>query len=294
VRYRVFDSVVASDWPLPELPPAADSADAAIVIEPSAPFDDRHVTWFHEWREPDEDPWLTAARWPDGGYLLRAPGWADFLIDASASRVRICRTSEAPDETLRHLLLDHVVPLVMGHRGELVLHASGVVIDGGALLFIARSGSGKSTIAAALGARGGRVVADDAVALRHEGQALLAIGAYSGLRLWGPTGKRRIDLETSPGPSADAPVRVAGIYVLDPSPADSIRIDPLAPREAVMALVANSYVLDCGDRDRLEHQLDRVISCNRASSVRRLVFPHDAARLEELCRLLLDDHRRPA
>ncbi len=290
--YRVFDSVLASDWPLPELPPARGASCAEIAIERGAAlFDDRDVVWFREWRMPDEDPWLAAARLPAGGYIVRIPDLADFVIDDEGTRVRVAGGPDTPDDTLRHLLLDLILPLVMTNRGELVLHASGVLLARGAVLFIARSGSGKSTIAAALGAGGARVVADDAIALRESGEGLLAIGAYSGLRLWssGQSGKRRISPGDSSMPFADTPVRVAVIYVLDPSPSESIRIDPLPSREAVMALVANSYVLDCGDRDRLERHLDRAIGCARAVPLRRLAFPHDGDRLDELCRLVLDD-----
>ena len=289
--------MLASDWPLPELPPAPGAARAAIAIERgAAPFDDRDVVWFREWRLPDEEPWLVAARLPAGGYIVRVPDLADFLIDDAGTRVRVVGGADTQDDTLRHLLLDHILPLVMTNRGELVLHASGVLLAQGAVLFIARSGSGKSTIAAALGAGGARVVADDAIVLRESGEGLLAIGAYSGLRLWtaGESDKRRISPAESSMPFADTPVHVAGIYVLNPSPSASIRIDPLPPRDAVMALVANSYVLDSGDPARLERHLDCAIGCGRAVPVRRLAFPHDADRLDELCRSLLDDHRHLA
>lgn len=294
MRYRIFDSVVASDWPLPELP-TADGEPASIEIERgSAAFDDPDLVWFREWRVPDEDPWLAAARLPAGGYLVRVPALADFLIDDAGRCVRVVRTADTSDDTLRHLLLDLILPLVMTHRGELVLHASGALSGSGALLFIARSGAGKSTIAAALAARGARVVADDAIAVRRDGDELVAIGAYSGLRLWSdapsPVAKRRIGPADSSIPFATTPVRVAGIYVLEPAASGSIRIDPLPPREALMALVANSYVLDCSDRGRLERQLDRAIACGGAVPIRRLAFPHDADRLEELCQAVLDDH----
>jgi hypothetical protein len=298
VQYRIFDSVVASDWPLPELP-TADGEPASVEIERgSAAFDDRDLVWFHEWRVPDEDPWLAAARLPAGGYLVRVPALVDFLIDDAGRSVRVVRTADTSDDTLRHLLLDLILPLVMTHRGELVLHASGALVGSGAFLFIARSGAGKSTIAAALAARGARVVADDAIAVRRDGDELVAIGAYSGLRLWpdgpSPAAKRRIGPGDSSIPFAGTPVRVAGIYVLEPSASHAICVDRLPPRESVMALVANSYVLDCDDPERLERQLDRAIACGRAVPIRRLAFPHDADRLEELCQAVLGERGHSA
>ena len=50
-------------------------------------------------------------------------------------------------------------------RGELGLHGSAVAFHGRALAFVGASGHGKSTLAAALCARGGTLLADDAVAL---------------------------------------------------------------------------------------------------------------------------------
>jgi hypothetical protein len=298
VLYRIFDSIVASDRPLPELP-AADAGPAAIdIAHAGAPLDDRDLAWCHEWRVPDEDPWLAAARVPAGGYLVRVPALADFLIDDAGRGVRVVRKADTSDDTLRHVLLDLILPLLMTHRGDLVLHASGAVTGSGALLFIARSGAGKSTIAAALGARGARVVADDAIAVRRDGNGLVAIGAYSGLRLWPDapsTGaKRRIGPGDSSIPFAPMPVRVAGIYILEPSSSQAIRMDPLSSREAVMALVANSYVLDCCDRDGLQRQLDHAVACVHAVPLRRLAFPHDPDRLDELCHALLDDRGQSA
>jgi HPr kinase/phosphorylase len=54
------------------------------------------------------------------------------------------------------------------------LHASAVAIDGRAVLITGPSGSGKSGLALHLIALGARLVADDGVILRREGERLLA------------------------------------------------------------------------------------------------------------------------
>ncbi|MGH9313418.1 MAG: hypothetical protein ACRD09_11605 [Vicinamibacterales bacterium] len=312
MRYRFFDLILASDWLLPEL--AVDEAHSschnagespAITIERAdARVGDRDVAWFHEWRLSKGEPWLAAARLPGGGYLLRVPDLADFLVDAVGACVRIFREAETSDDTLRHLLLDHILPLMVSHRGELVLHASAALIGRGAVLFGARSGSGKSTLAAALASRGAQVLGDDAIALRANGVGLIALGAYPGLRLWpdvlartgrqtGPAAEYSDKRRVGPGASeirfSHEPAPVTGIYALDPSPAGPIRVDPLPPRDALMALVANAYVLDIGDRDRLTRQLDCAIGSGRAVPVRRLRFPHDIDRLGDVCDALLAD-----
>jgi hypothetical protein len=58
-----------------------------------------------------------------------------------------------------------VLPLVLQVRGTEVLHASAVRSPRGVVAFCAESGTGKSTLAAALGRRGYPVWADDAIAV---------------------------------------------------------------------------------------------------------------------------------
>jgi hypothetical protein len=59
----------------------------------------------------------------------------------------------------------HVLPLVLQHSGLEVLHASAVLHGGRVLGFCGDKGSGKSTIAYALGRRGCRQYADDALVI---------------------------------------------------------------------------------------------------------------------------------
>lgn len=74
----------------------------------------------------------------------------------------------APDIHPAHLqlyLLGPVLGVALHQRGLLLLHGSAVAANGGAIAFLANSGAGKSTMAAALYARGYRLMTDDVVAL---------------------------------------------------------------------------------------------------------------------------------
>lgn len=95
-----------------------------------------------------------------------------FLSPSRWSRVRGFALSYPLDE----LLVQHHV----ARRGGCVVHACGVELDGGALLFAGVSGAGKSTLAA-LWARArrrprGRVLSDDRVVLRPDGRGFTAHG----------------------------------------------------------------------------------------------------------------------
>jgi hypothetical protein len=285
-------------------------AGESITIERSdACVNDRGARWFHDWRRSDGEPLMAAARMEDGSFLLRAIDLADCVIDQSGTRITVFAPSGQPADGLHHLLLDQVLPLVLSHRGEFVLHATAVVLPGGALVFAADAGSGKSTLAAAVGCRGAHVLGDDAILLAGSGERTTARAAYPGVRLW-PDAISAVlgeaGLETGPSTTGLAKRRfapgaqtlafaagvwpVAAIYQLEPAgPRATVRIEPLSSREGAMALVRHAYVFDICDRGRLRRQLDRAIDCARRTRVRRLVYPHSLERLGEVCAAVLAD-----
>jgi hypothetical protein len=84
---------------------------------------------------------------------------------------------------LRTLLTGRLMGYLLRQRGYLALHASGVAIDGQAILFVGNSGSGKSTTAAAFHARGHDLLADDVAAIRILKEGIELQAACTGLRL---------------------------------------------------------------------------------------------------------------
>lgn len=87
-----------------------------------------------------------------GGFLVR--GGREILFACEA---------EADAGAVRLFLLGTALAVLLHQRGNLVLHASAVAVDGGAVAFLGASGQGKSTTAAALHALGLDLVADDLV-----------------------------------------------------------------------------------------------------------------------------------
>ncbi|HKS96499.1 MAG TPA: hypothetical protein VJV74_10250, partial [Terriglobia bacterium] len=99
-----------------------------------------------------------------------------------------CRPRKAiPLDTVRHLFLDQVFPLLLSKRGRLVLHASAVLIPGGAIAFLGETGQGKSTLASSFSQRGFPFLTDDCLLLEEKGGQLVGIPSYPGLRLWPKT-----------------------------------------------------------------------------------------------------------
>ena len=82
------------------------------------------------------------------GYLLRAPGFARILIALDGTEV-LCDPEQGSLEW-GTLLPAQALPLAATLKGLEVLHASGVLLDGRALLFTGPAGAGKSSLAAAM------------------------------------------------------------------------------------------------------------------------------------------------
>jgi hypothetical protein len=108
-----------------------------------------------------------------------------FAIDAEAMAISYRRAdAERPEGELRwgDRLGSTAIPLLAAEQGGLALHASGNLIDGRCLLICAVTGRGKSTLAAALAARGHPLLAEDGlVAHRRDGAAVVWPGMSGAL-----------------------------------------------------------------------------------------------------------------
>ena len=87
-------------------------------------------------------------------------------------------------ETLRHLLLDQVLPRLLAQRGQLVLHAGAVRAGSRAIAFVGETGSGKSTLSGSFHVDGCPVLSDDGLLVTPEAGRALALPTYPSLRLW--------------------------------------------------------------------------------------------------------------
>lgn len=244
----------------------------------------------------EDEPWLRVGR-SAGGFVLQFGQRVSFWVSHDAARVVV--HDRAPlSEAVLHLLVDQVIPLALAHAGALVLHASGVLIDGRVVALFGPSGTGKSTLTGSLAAGGSRVLADDALAIELRGGATervaLACPAYPALRVWPDvlsasghaesapfvadyTEKRRVPLPASQFVAEPHPLR--RLYLLEPDEAPSPRVVRLSKRAAVMAILTHSYVLDAGDAGRLTAQLVTACAVVVAADVRAISFPRDLDRL---------------
>lgn len=289
MRYRVFDRVLDSDLDFPELPGARRSGQTIVLrheASRSAHVAPAVVRWIHHVREADEaEPWLSVGR-AGSEYIIDFPSIVSLRYHAGT--IRWTPRGSATDDSLRHAILDQALPLIVAHEGQTVLHAACPIGAGQAVLLAGPAGAGKSTLLAHLLTRGWDAAADDAavVALTGDGRVELR-PSYGGLRLWPDSSaalqygtgdtvahyseKRRFAARALP----DDPLTLRGVFLLNADAAEAVpELLDVTRRDAVIALLRNTFVLDTEDVGRAAARLDVLGDIAARVPVRALRLPH--------------------
>ena len=117
-------------------------------------------------------------------YCFRVAGVGAFQI-RDGREVIVTPEKGTPVRKLRPFVIGSGWGTLCYQRGILIIHASAVRVGDSAMLFCARSGGGKSTLAAQLGARGYPLVSDDLCRITiPSGAAPIAYPAAPRLKLW--------------------------------------------------------------------------------------------------------------
>lgn len=266
-------------------------------------FQEQH-SFVHEWLFPNGDRWLCVSK-AGSTYVLAFPDLATFAILDGGKRV-LCRPDpDTPPETLRHLFLDQVVPVLLSAWGKLVLHASGVAGPDGTLGFIGVAGAGKSTMAAGFLADGYSVVTDDCLIVESGDDGFTIRSNYPGLRLWPETAEAVLGdgLTTADVAHYTRKKRVAAsqeqperlplrrLYLLAESEAGSseISIETVPPAEAFIELIKYTFRLDVTDRKRLVEEFGPFSRLVNSGYVKRLRYPREISLLPQVRKLVLAD-----
>lgn len=272
MNYRIFDVCVDSDISLPGLPSCEKSSADWTIRRHEIPLDDSGFRWFQSWAGPGGESVMRVARFEED-YLLEILELAAFRI---RFRERLIEAFPRPDctaDTLAHFLADQVLPRVLCHAGQIVLHASAVVLaDGRMIAFTGPSGRGKSTLATAFLERGCAVASDDCLMLESGANAVHAWPSYPSLRLWEDSAEVLIDgnaiktglmapmaqyssknqvfLQGEHAADQARPLKLSALCLLDDptnsgSP-EAIRMEPAGGHAAIMGIIEALFALDPG------------------------------------------------
>ena len=243
-RYTVFGFNVRSDLELPELirSPRDETGDCDVeIVLGSVASESMHA-----------DSPLMWIRQADFG--VGYPDLARFRV-IGGRRIVVDRAAGASLAALRLFLLGPIFALLLHQRGLLVLHASAVSVGGKVVAFAAEKGEGKSTLAAAMIARGHPLFTDDLMPIDLMNEALLVSPAYPQLKLYpeaasqlteAPQRLERVhpDFEKRAQPAIrDFPTKpqpLSRIFILETGDVDSIEV--IAIQSRFVELIRHSYL----------------------------------------------------
>ena len=255
MTYNLAGLRIVSDFPLPAITPHRDeivAGDKVILRRASVPKS-----------LPSFDRVFSDGQCNKSEFLLIVPDVARYLIRNGAEIL----VDEAPNS-----FADDVVACLLGtafgilchQRGITPLHASVIEVANGYVAFVGPSGVGKSTMAAALKARGRQVVADDVCFLRlgPSGNVKTWPG-INRLRLWGDSlealdqrgpgvqretrGSDKFLLPLAPRPHLE-PSRLRRVYQLHAGAECANCMIPLLGAAAIEALIQNVYRLNLAEQ----------------------------------------------
>ena len=114
--------------------------------------------------------------------VLSIVGVGTFLI-RDGCEIIIFPALQADLRRIRRYIIGTAIAILLYQRGNLVLHASSLNINGQAVAFLGFSGTGKSSIAAALHTRGYGVLADDVSVIKLIDEKPVVIPGFPQIKL---------------------------------------------------------------------------------------------------------------
>jgi hypothetical protein len=279
--YRIFDTTIRCQFPLPELPPVTGEDFAISVVmgkgDPGQ-FDSLGFERAFEWCDYDDRVVCWCDRMGDE-YLFVFPGNAVFHINTD-NVIACFLQQDSSIQMLRHLLLNQVIPRYLATAGRLVLHASAVTLENGkSVAFLGNSGFGKSTLVSSFHRNGAQLINDDCILLECGKDGVTAIGGLVGIRLFPDsvnavfneaagftnytpyTDKQQLFLKEQAGDTPPEPRVLDAMFLLNDAKnesTDTVSIAPVSGTEAMMAMINSTFSLDPSDKKMIAHNFKNV------------------------------------
>jgi hypothetical protein len=298
--YRIFGGVVRSAIPLADLPPADGDAEPDWFVSVGSGAAPGAGAAYCGSDVVHEGVGVSLYRSPAGLHFVY-DDTGSFLVSADGGAVLWAPVPGASVDAAALDLTGRVLAGALHLRGELVLHASAVAIEGAAVALIGPKRRGKSTLAAALVRSGARLLTDDTLAvggsppcarpgvhhIRLHGDAMRAVGRPADEA----AGVKHTITELTMDRLATGTVPLAAVYLPEAGPSDAVpaRVR-FPPRLASLVLVNNAKLgplLRGGEAPVL---LQRAAALARAVPAYRLEFPAGLDRLADVADAVLRWH----
>jgi hypothetical protein len=289
-HHRLAGLHIESEIALPGLPTIVSGAGTAAVSISRSKLDDYAVE--------------NAVLFSDGccnsrELLLEIPEVTRFLI-RDGRQILIDQMADADSEDVLAYLLGSAFGILCHQRGILPLHAATIASEeGDCVAFAGDSGTGKSTLVAALAKRGQRVISDDVSFLTKDSEEhSSAWPGIARIRLWedalmalkpsGPEAVRefraynKFVLPLVRGPELEEPKRLRRLYQLTSTGNDRHSIRRLRGASAFDLILLNVYRAEYAEAMGLKSlTFERCASLARQTAVFEFDRPRGLDRLDE-------------
>jgi hypothetical protein len=245
----------------------------------------------------------------DGSTYARWDNLGEFLVSGDGERIACRRFDGASDESFQVYLLGQALSFSLVKQGMEPLHATSVVVDGGALVFLGGSGIGKSSLAASFLHAGYELLTDDLLLLQERPSGLIAYPGPARIKLFPPmareflgsvvtgipmhAGTRKLVIRLPADKICSTPVPLRAIYALGPphegSGGGEVQIARLSSREAFLTLINNTFNYVIMDAGRLQRQFLETSFLVKATAVRTLSYPRELSCLPSVRDAILED-----
>ena len=255
---------------------------------------------FHGWA--DDDVYEAEFYRVSSGFLVRISGLADYELSGQSLRIKATPVPGADADEITEVFKSRILPLALSERGLLVFHASCVVMEGQAQVFVGASGTGKSTLVATLSSRGVACLADDHVSLSSDPDGFLAYPSDLPVRLWEDSlarsglassatrnARQKWDVAVT---MAREPATVGHVFVMEPG--DHLKIEQLPRQQALVRLLERRFLLTVDDESVLKENLARMAELVSRVPVSLLTNPRDFDQLDALVQLVQASIHQPA
>lgn len=228
--------------------------------------------------------WYASYELDGGDVLLDLPPAVGFSLEPEAGRIVVDGHGEDA-ELIEHRLVSSAICMLLGLRGDLVLHASAVEVNGRAVLFCGPTLRGKSTLARALGEAGHRVLGEDGIAIALGEDGPVAFPGARGVRVRCRDGnsRNRTDLVADPGSEpVSCPV---GAVVLVGERGAALEVEPIERAQALALLTPN--LIHSGGRASIGAAFARLATLLGSVPASRVSLPDDLEALPATAQKLL-------
>jgi hypothetical protein len=292
--YSAYGLTLESALPLPDLLSGSGGVDVIVSISSTS------IT-----REFGRGPGIHCSAASADDVSLTWDGVGALNVQ-NGTRITIEPCPDAEEDALRLFLVGAGFGTLLHQRGVLVLHGSGVVVNGQAIGILGGKGWGKSTTAMALHQRGHALISDELLAIQWpSGAPPQILPGSSRIKLWS-------DALSSVGgdPTSATPVRpgVTKYFVSGPEMAieeyplrrlyllgagDQLALKPVSPSEAFFGVVPHLYVSRFGTEflraTGNARTFQQVHALLKTVSVARLLRQRDLVQLPKVASLIEAD-----